>query len=51
MLGAILNVVVTPVAVVRDDLVIIEAELNDARDTVQARFWVLPDPTIQGLVA
>ena len=51
MLGAILNVVVTPVAVVRDDLVIIETELNDARNTMQARFWVLPDPTIQGLVA
>lgn len=43
MLGAILNVIVTPVAAVSDDLLIIETVLRDAADSVVARFWVLPD--------
>jgi len=44
MLGAILDVIVTPVAAVRDDLLIVETAFKDAQGTAQARFWVLPDP-------
>ncbi len=47
MLGAILNVIITPVAAVRDDLLIIETDLKDAKGIVQARFWMLPDPVLQ----
>jgi chemotaxis protein CheC len=43
MLGTILNMVVTPVAAVSDDLLIIETTFRDAGGTVQIRFWVLPD--------
>ena len=45
MLGAILDVIVTPVAIVRDDLLIVETAFSDARRTVQGRFWVIPDAT------
>jgi chemotaxis protein CheC len=51
MLGAIINVVVTPAAVMRDDLLIIDTPFSDAQSTVQARFWVLPDPAIPDLRA
>jgi chemotaxis protein CheC len=44
MLGAILSMVVTPVAAVSDDLLIIETSFRDAAGTVYARLWVLPDP-------
>ncbi len=47
MLGAILDVIVTPVAAVRDDLLIIETALRDAKGVVQVRFWMLPDPALQ----
>jgi chemotaxis protein CheC len=49
MLGAILDVIITPVAAVRDDLLIIETTLRDARKSIQGRLWVLPDPAIQDL--
>ena len=49
MLGAILNVVLTPVAAVRDDLLIIETTFRDTLRSVQGRFWVLPDPALRGL--
>ncbi len=49
MLGAILSVVVTPVAAVRDDLLIIETAFQDTARTIQGRFWVLPDPAIENL--
>ncbi len=49
MLGAILNVIITPVAAVRDDLVIIETDFRDIRGTVQGRLWVLPDPVLLDL--
>ena len=51
MLGAILNVIVTPVAAVRDDLLIIETDFKDARETIQGRFWVMPDPKLEDLTA
>lgn len=51
MLGAILNMIVTPVAVVRDDLLIIEMDFSDAQKTIQGRFWVIPDPTLKDLAA
>ncbi len=50
MLGAIMDVIVTPVAAVRDDLLIIETNFRDAAGAVRGRFWILPDPAIQGLV-
>ncbi|MEE8390800.1 MAG: chemotaxis protein CheC [Anaerolineae bacterium] len=49
MLGAILNVIITPIATVRDDLVVIETAFRDMRKTVHGRFWVLPDPAILDL--
>jgi chemotaxis protein CheY-P-specific phosphatase CheC len=49
MLGAILDVIVTPVAAVRDDLLIIETAFKDGAGAIQGRFWVLPDPTIRDL--
>lgn len=47
MLGAILDVIITPVAAVRDDLLIIETAFEDIKGTTQGRFWVLPDPAIR----
>jgi chemotaxis protein CheC len=46
MLGAILNLCVTSAAAVSDDLLVIETMFKDLVRTVQFRFWVLPDPTI-----
>ena len=51
MLGAILDVIVTPVAAVRDDLLIIETVFRDSRRAIEGRFWVLPDPTLRDLGA
>ncbi len=51
MLGAILNVIVTPVAAVRDDLLIIDTDFGNTKQTVQGRFWIIPDPAIRGLAA
>jgi hypothetical protein len=51
MLGAILDVIVTPVAAVRDDLLIIDTPFRDHRRVVQGRFWVLPNPAIRDLTA
>jgi chemotaxis protein CheC len=49
MLGAILNVVVAPVAAVRDDLLIIETAFYDQSKVVDGRFWILPDPSLHDL--
>jgi len=49
MLGAVLNVIVTPVAAVRDDLLIIDTDLGNAQQTVHGRFWIIPDPEIEDL--
>ncbi len=43
MLGAIVNVLATPVGEVGDELMIIEMNLQDTEGFVEARFWVLPD--------
>ena len=42
MLGAILEVILTPMAASRDDLLIIETNLQDKAEAMQACFWVLP---------
>ncbi len=49
MLGAILNVIVTPVGAVRDDMLIVETGFQDSAGNVHGYFWVMPDPAIQGL--
>jgi chemotaxis protein CheC len=49
MLGAILDVIVTPVAAVRDDLLIIETVFRDSARAIEGRFWVLPDPALRDL--
>ena len=49
MLGAILDVIITPVAAVRDDLLIIETDFEDIKGTTRGRFWVLPDPAVRDL--
>ncbi|MEE8390221.1 MAG: hypothetical protein V3S14_05410 [Anaerolineae bacterium] len=49
MLGAILDVVVTPVGAVRDDMLIVDTGFGDAAGNVQGHFWVLPDPAIRDL--
>ncbi len=50
MLGAVLDVVTTPVAAVTDDLMIVEAAFTQATGanggsgrTIRVHFWVLPD--------
>ena len=50
MLGAVLDVVMTPVAVVSDDLMIVEAAFTQGTSTnggsdraIRVHFWVLPD--------
>ncbi|MCP4544418.1 MAG: hypothetical protein GY832_45485 [Chloroflexi bacterium] len=49
MLGAILNVIVTPVAAVRDDLLIVDTTFGNTPKTVFGRFWIIPDPAIKEL--
>jgi chemotaxis protein CheC len=44
MMGAILNLMVTPVATSGDDVLIIETLFEDAARALQVRFWVSPDP-------
>ena len=51
MLAATLDVIVTPIAAVRDDLVIIETVFKDGRGTVAGHLWVLPDPSVLDLAA
>lgn len=51
VLSTILDVIVTPMAAVRDDLVIIETIFKDVKNTVQARFWVLPNPATLDFMA
>ena len=51
MLGAVLDVVITQVATIRDDLLIIETTLDDFERTIHARFWVLPDPAVEATAA
>jgi len=46
MLGAILNVIITPVAAVRDDLLIIDTDFENTQQTVYGRFWIIPDPAV-----
>jgi chemotaxis protein CheC len=43
-LHAMLDVIVAPMAAVRDDLLIIETVFQDTQNTVQGRLWILPDP-------
>ena len=49
MLGAILDVIVTPAAAVRDDLLIIDTDFGNTQKTVQGRFWIIPDPAVRCL--
>jgi len=49
MLGAILNVIVTPVAAVRDDLLVVDTNFVNAKKTMYGRFWIIPDPAIRDL--
>jgi chemotaxis protein CheC len=51
MLDVILNAIVTPVATVRDDLLIIEMDFGDVPKAIHGRFWVIPDPTLKDLAA
>jgi chemotaxis protein CheC len=46
MLGAILTVVVTPLAAVSDDILIVKTVLKETERVVQAHFWILPEPTM-----
>ena len=46
MLGAILTVVVTPLAATSDDIVIVKTVLKETERVVQAHFWILPEPTM-----
>lgn len=46
MIGAILDVVLVPIAVVRDDLIVVESHFGDMGGIVKGRFWVLPDPRV-----
>ena len=46
MMGAILNVVITPVAVTGNDLVLVKTKLQETEKIIQAHFWVLPEPTM-----
>ena len=47
--GAILDVIVTPIAAVRDDLLIIDTAFKDTQRSVEGHFWVLPDPALRDL--
>lgn len=49
MLGAILDVIVTPVGAVRDDMLIVDTGFEDSAGNVHGYFWVMPDPAVQGL--
>ncbi len=44
MMGAILNVVITPVAATGNDLVLVKTKFQETERIVQAHFWVLPEP-------
>lgn len=44
MLGAIINVIVTPIASQSDSLLIMETAISEPRRVVLANFWVLPYP-------
>jgi len=44
--GTVLNMVVTSAAAMNDELLIVETAFADTAKTVEFRFWVLPDPTI-----
>ncbi len=46
MLGAILNLFITPAAAVSDDLLIVETIFMDIARTTRFRLWMLPDPAI-----
>ncbi|MEW5961131.1 MAG: chemotaxis protein CheC [Chloroflexota bacterium] len=46
MLGAILNVVLTPVAIVSDEVFIVETIFREDNRVMRAHFWVLPEPTV-----
>jgi chemotaxis protein CheC len=47
MLGAILDVITTPMAVVTDELLVIETPIADLKRDIHARFWVLPEPAFK----
>lgn len=44
MRGSILTMIVALVAVMSDELIVIESAFKDAERTLQLRFWVLPEP-------
>jgi len=44
MLGAIINVIVTPIASQSDSLLIMETAISEPKRVVLANFWVLPYP-------
>jgi chemotaxis protein CheC len=46
MLAAVLEVVVTPVAAVSDELLIIKTNFVNTESSLLLQFWVLPDPTV-----
>ena len=46
MLGAILDLIVTPAAAIGDDMLVVETTFRDATRAVQAHFWVVPGPGI-----
>lgn len=45
MLGAILNIIASPIAMVSEEMVIVETTFREAERTVVANFWVMPYPT------
>lgn len=44
MLAAVLQVVITPIAPVTDELIIIKTGFTNSENSLSIRFWVLPDP-------
>lgn len=55
MLGAILDVIAAPVAILDDDVLIVDTSFAQRANTdqdpdrvVQVRFWVLPDALARG---
>ena len=50
MLGAIVNVVTTPIAATADDLLILETEFREDARVVNVHFWVMPYPVAEEMV-
>ncbi len=43
MLSVILNLLDSSVALLRDDLLVIETTFHDTSDSIQTRFWIVPE--------